>query len=473
MRALNPVIVIGSGVWLELACAWIAAPLRHFGMRVVAVVLPSEPAESRSTQFGPALTELCEHLACTPLSLIQQVQGHVSLGCHYQFAARQGFIPYGFYGLQAEASEFEQVVLHCLRESPALANTISIDALSVAAQAALQQKFAIAPNTRPDLQQALAFGGQMDSVALAACLHQHNLAAGVIYHACASLVCVRNTQGIVETIKTDNGYEQSVHFLIDCRRSSDVSSHASAATPALQQPFALRLWADSRPEQLSPYSSAIQLSGSWVVKHRLADREHWQCLLQQPPATVALVLAELQQKTGIADWQQVRFPVPKGMDNPWQGNVLRCGEAAAVLDQPLYDGVSALSFMLPLWLALLPGQAMRPAAASLFNTQWQLFQQEVHMYLQCHTEPLATAQGQLFARAGRLLPAETDAILPAQWFGLLVGLGLRPALPSILLATRSTSELFSAVHQIQHSIARLVSGMPSYTDFLALTRNAV
>jgi hypothetical protein len=65
-----------------------------------------------------------------------------------------------------------------------------------------------------------------------------------------------------------------------------------------------------------------------------------------------------------------------------------------------------------------------------------------------------------------VLNTETDAIKTGQWFGLLLGLGLRPELAGRLLASRTDSEIQQGLRQVQQQIARLVATMPTQADTL-------
>ncbi len=102
----------------------------------------------------------------------------------------------------------------------------------------------------------------------------------------------------------------------------------------------------------------------------------------------------------------------------------------------------------------------------MYNQHWQQFQSEVQDFLLLHQQPLATKTGQAFARLGRVLSTETDAVKAGQWFGLLQGLGLRPERPGQLLANRTDSEIQRGLRQVQQQIARLVATMPTQADTL-------
>lgn len=459
MPALKPVVVIGHGVWLELTCALIARQLRTAGISICALVLPEPVPEAQSLCLGPEWLALCTQLQCPPLQLLLQAKGHVSLGCQYQSDQKQWFVPFGFYGLQAGVSEFEQLLLASLA-GDTHAMTISADQVSVAAQAAINQKFALAPDKRTDLQHAMAFGVQLDSAALMTYLHRHNLTTGVKYHSSTQLSLNSDATGCITRVELDQARTLPFSFVLDCR----LTDNPPAVAPAS---MLLRFWADAPPDAATPCSFAMRTSWGWLSKHRLLKRNHWQSVVDTAKLDLAQVLAELQQKTGITQWQYQLTHMPSLELQPLQTNVLRCGMALAAVDQPLYSGFTALQFLLERWLQLLPVNSASLATATLFNAEWQHFQAEAQAYIRCHEHPLSTTQGQLFANTGRLLPPETDAIFPAQWFGLLLGLGLRPQSPSVLLAKRSTAELRDALGLVQQSIGRLVSGMPTYSDTLA------
>ncbi len=450
MQPLKPLVVLGQGLWLEMACALLSAQLRPYGWQVIAVISPAEEPEPASLICDPEITSCC-HVLQWPLNrLLSAGRGRVSLGHRYQDAEKNWFVPYGHYGLQQDASEFSQALLTFLAGAD---TKLSADDFSVAAQASAQHKFAFAPANRPDLVHALSYGLQLESAPLAQWLRQQNQQAGVRYIQSQQVQLLRDANGSISAVQLDQ-QQLELSFCIDCRRPP-----APAQGP---------LWLSARDPATSaaPCASAIRTEWGWLVQHQLANCSYWHTLCDTTQFAQAAVQQQLTKLTGISEWQSVAASSGVPFDLPWQNNLLQCGAAAASLDHPLISGLMVLQFLLLQWLELLPSHPASPSTAALYNQHWQQYQTEAGCFLHCHQDPLATAQGRLFSRLGRLLPAETAAIQPAQWFGLLYGFGLRPELPSMLLAKRSEESISTALQQVRQSIARLVSGMPYHTDTL-------
>lgn len=456
MQPLKPLVVLGQGLWQDMACALLSAQLRPYGWQIIAVTSTDQAPEPASLVCDPEIDFWCQRLQW-PLSLLLHAgQGRVSLGHRYQNGANHWFVPYGHYGLQQDASEFSQALLAFLADA---GKGLSADDFSVAAQATAQQKFAFAPASRPDLVQALSYGLQLETAPLSQWLRQQNQQAGVRYIHSQQLQLHQDANGVVTALQLDQ-QQLELSFCIDCRRPA-----APAKCP---------LWLSAKDPALLavPSAHAIRTDWGWLVQHQLANGSYWHSLCDTSQYPLETVQQQLVQLTGIREWCSVATSNGAPVNLPWQHNWLQCGAAAASLDHPLFSGLMALQFLLLQWLELLPSSSANPATATLYNQHWQQYQTEVRAYLQCHQDPLTTSQGRLFNRLGRLPPAETSAIQPAQWFGLLYGLGCRPELPSMLLAKRSADSISTALQQVRQSITKLVSGMPYYTDTLKRQQDA-
>lgn len=471
MQPLKPLVVLGQGLWQEMACALLSTQLHPYGWQVIAVTPiadnpdPENPAGTSSGMMDNDPTSLvcdpeiefwCQRMQWPLSQLLSAGQGQVSLGHRYQTATHQWFVPYGHYGLQSDADEFSQALLAFLAAEGA---GLCADDFSIAAQAALQQKFALAPANRPDLVQALSYGLQLESRPLTQWLRQQNQQAGVVYIQSKHIQRQCDANGAVLALQLDKQLLE-LSFCVDCRRPP---VHADSP-----------VWLSARVPTVSitPCASALKTEWGWLVQHQLANCSTWHTSCAPTEYPLAVAKQWLVQQTGVNEWQSVATSSPTEMAQPWHHNWLQCGAAAASLDHPLFSGLMALQFLLLQWLELLPSQPDNPATAALYNQHWQQYQSEVRGYLQCHQNPLATPQGRLFQRLGRLLPTETTAIQPAQWFGLMYGLGIRPELPSMLLAQRSEVVMSTAFWQIRQSISKLINGMPFYAASLLRQQDA-
>jgi len=463
MQPLKPLVVLGQGLWLEMACALLSAQLsaqlRPDGWQVIAVTSTAGEPEPASLICDPEIDFWCQRLQWPLSQLLSAGQGRVSLGHRYHDTTKNWFVPYGHYGLQQDASEFDQALLAFLAGADA-DSKLSADDFSVAAQAAARHKFAFAPANRPDLVHALSYGLQLETAPLVQWLRQQNLKAGVRYIQSQQIQPLRGTDGCTSALQLDQELLE-LSFCIDCRRPT--------------APATGTLWLSARDPATSsaPCASAIRTDWGWLVQHQLANCSYWHTLCDTTHSPLQTVQQQLARLTGISEWQSHPAAEAAPMDHPWQHNWLQCGPAAASLDHPLFSGLMALQFLLLQWLDLLPTTVASPATASLYNQHWQQYQMEVRHYLLCHQDPLTTTQGRLFQRLGRLPPAETSAIQPAQWLGLLYGLGVRPELPSMLLARRSEASIHLALQQVQQSIARLIGGMPYHTETLQRQQTTV
>lgn len=447
----QPLVLIGHGLWLQMATAIVAKHLQPFGFRCVAVELPAQSKEPAAVACGPELATLCQMLGLPLQLLLAKAKGTFSLGSQYQHNYASCFVPFAHYGLNAAAAEFDQAILQLLQQD----QSANAEQFCIAAVAAQQGKFALAPANRTDLAEALSFGLHLSTAEFTACLKHFNQQLGVSLLSSQKLQMQYDAQGLIRSLRLEQGEEIPVGYCLDCRAEAEQSGQT------------LQLFsAQDKAELLhQPFSTVIQTSWGYVVRLPLQKGSYWSSQYCGAAADVAQIQQELQQKTGLTNWQ-LDSRQQQTEARPWQGNHLRFGQAAASVDSPLYNGLSALQYLVIRWLDLLPNQSHCPATALMYNQHWQQFQSEVQDFLQLHQQPLATKTGQAFARLGRVLSTETDAIKAGQWFGLLQGLGLRPELPGRLLATRTDSEIQQGLRQVQQQIARLVATMPTQADTL-------
>jgi tryptophan halogenase len=447
----QPLVLIGHGLWLQMATAIVARHLQPFGFRCVAVELPTQSKEPAAVACGPELATLCQMLGLPLQLLLAKAKGTFSLGSHYQHNTTSWFVPFAHYGLNAAAAEFDQAILQLLQQD----QSANAEQFCIAAVAAQQGKFALAPANRADLAEALSFGLHLSTAEFTACLKHFNRQLGVSMLSSQKPEMLYDAQGLIRSLRLEQGNEIPVGYCLDCRAEAEKSGQT------------LHLFsAQDKAELLQqPFSTVIQTSWGYVVRLPLQNGSYWSSQYSGSAADMARIQQELQQKTGLTDWQ-LDSRQRQAEDQPWRGNHLRVGQAAASVDCPLYNGLTALQYLVIRWLDLLPNQSHCPATALMYNQHWLQFKSEVQDFLLLHQQPLATKTGRAFTRLGRVLSTETDAIKASQWFGLLQGLGLRPELPCRLLANRTDSEIQQGLRQVQQQIARLVATMPTQADTL-------
>ncbi len=112
----QPLVLIGHGLWLQMATAIVAKHLQPFGIRCVAVELPAQNKEPAAVACGPELATLCQMLGLPLQLLLAKAKGTFSLGSQYQHNNASWFVPFAHYGLNAAAAEFEQAILQLLQQ---------------------------------------------------------------------------------------------------------------------------------------------------------------------------------------------------------------------------------------------------------------------------------------------------------------------------------------------------------------------
>ncbi|GAB3024510.1 tryptophan 7-halogenase [Bowmanella dokdonensis] len=456
------IVILGQGLWLQVAAALVASQLRPWGVRCTAVEVPGEP-EPGSVASGPELHGLCRLLGQSWQELLLKARGSFNLGTDYrdalthQAAGAAGparwFVPFGHLGLKSEAAEFAQGLFSYLagqaEQGP--------EPYCLAALAAWQGKFAVPPANRTDLRDMLDFGLHLDRQGLCAWLRRFSERQGVRFVAADALFSAQTAQGPIASVQLAGGESLPVDFCLDCRPRTGVKSGA-----VMLQLFA----GDPQQGPGKPCTSAERVPWGWLVRHPLANGCVWQTEFDPQVQKRDQVQAWLDGNLGALDWQ-LRSRQTSSPDEVWTGNCLQLGPVVETLDSPLLGAMGPLQALLVSWLDMLPNQASCPATARLFNGYWQQYREELNTYLTLHETPLETHTGRLFARLGRVPTAETDAVRPVQLMTMLYGLGLRPELPSRLLLDNEPAQVGAALAQIRRRLDTLVTNMPSHAQTLA------
>jgi tryptophan 7-halogenase len=461
MRSIRQLAFVGQGLWLQMAAALACRQLKPFGVQCTAIEMPDLQRESRSVVCGPELQSVCQMLGLNILEILRQASGTFSLGRNYSDPANsdarspspEWFVPYGGFGLSLNGAEFEQGLFSYLATGPEQ----QLEPYCLAAHAARHGKFALAPQSRPDLKALLEFGLHLDSHAFTALLRRYNQQQGIVFVQSETLRVQQTAEGLIQHLELDDGQTQPLDFVIDCRPAAQADSAACRIQLSAEAPCS---------ELNRPYTSVERTPWGWLVTHPLQGKNVWHTEFSPSLHRQEQVTEWLKKRLAKPDWKtrHRRQQVPQQL---WQANSLKLGLAAEALDSPMLDDLGALQYLLIRWLDLLPNQTLCPATARMFNQHWQQYCGEVLDYLKSHQAPLETESGRLFSRLGRLPRQETDAIRNVQRMALLYGLGIRPQLPGRLLACNSPTEIAGAMEKIRYHLNNLVVGMPEHQQTLS------
>lgn len=480
-KMIKHIAIVGSGLPVHMATALLANALRAFNIQLSVVVLPCSTQSSTIESCGPEFSALCAILGIDERVAMRQTQATFSLGSHYLSNQGNWFVPFAHLGFNPEQDDFEQGLFQYLRTAP----QSNLDAWSIASSAALAGKFAIAGKDRPDLRQALDYGVQLDRQGYQQLIKNYLQQFSNIqwnHLSAAQIHTQRSASGDIERVMAD-GQDIVADFWLDISQDALLSSDTSRLNTDILELASQRCeWSTSQVELDKPYSSMQKTDKGWLKTLRLRDKTLHQFLLTEAQVDVAQVEQQLRDMPlGFthAQWQKNLWFVNR---QPWQNNCLSLGNASLQLGELVFSELQLVQAALVQFIDLFPDLPIGEHNRQHYNRVWQRFVQDAQDYTCAHLDsaapdclpdhmenmPLSLVQRiEVFARLGRLVPMQSDAVTESQWYHLLFGLGYRPQLSSVVLSAFGPQDLQQAVDKVRHSITRLVAGMPDHQHYLA------
>ena len=472
---IKQIAVIGRGMPLAMTTAILAQSLRSFGTKVFALELPNaQRFESEVEVCGTEFSPLCRILGLNEQKLISECRGTFRLG-NLLSDEQSSFIPFGYLGISAQQDDFELGLFQHLQSN----GNANLSEWSAASSAALAGKFAIAGNNRPELQEALAYGVNLDKR-----LYLSNIKA-LCDEANVQWVKLQNEQcdfcydelGYIQEL-VNGGQKYTADFWLDLGSTSNVVTKQERSNWQASIPLTHKSEWQSNSVVLSKPFTDIQKFGScWLKTTCLRDKTFYQLFVNNNPNEPQTIEQQIAGK-GIQlpaniDWQ----PIQTGaLTEAWQANCLKLGSAAIELSGLVLSELQCLQAALVLFMDLFPDIPIGKENRRNFNRMWQRFVQDAHDYTAAHflhscsdvsSLPVSLQQRlQVFGRLGRISALDSDAVSESQWYHLLYGIGYRPQLSSVLLSKIDDKSKNSRYESIRLSIKKLVEGMPTHQQYL-------
>jgi tryptophan halogenase len=477
-QVIKDIAIIGSGIELHMSAGILSVALKAFGIKIVALDLPSTKPSPLVETTGPEFSALCKILGLVERDVLRQCHGTFRLGNRYITPHNDWFVPFAHLGLKAQQDDFEQGLFQVIRQQ----NVSDLNPWSVAASVAMAGKFAIAGNDRPDLQQALDYGVQLATKEYAIILAQTHRKLGVQWLplSTAELSVEHDDIGNISQISA-GGHHVTADFWFDLRVGQTQHDWQDCSN---ELPLTYRAqWHLAKPEVLLPYSQLQRLQGGWIKTSPLRNGRVIQAFAQQQKSDLVQIEQQIAKLALAPPNQAIQWTPVKChlLNSPWQGNCLYLGKAAIELGGIAFSNLQCVQSALVQFIDLFPDLPIGEYNRQHYNRMWQGFVQDALDYTVAHFLPQSAhfAQQpsslpdsllhrlQLFERLGRLGPMHSDAVTEGQWYHLLFGLGLRPQVNSVVLSNMTEQQLQAATKQVAQSIASLVTGMPTQEQYLA------
>lgn len=468
---IKSIAVVGSGLPLVMATALVGKSLKPFNTKIVAIDTGDAYPIVGGEHCGPEFSALCEILQLSEKDIISRCMGTFRLGTLYRMSQPpEWFVPYAHMGITAEQDDFEQGLFQYIGSQA----DATLNNWSVASQAALTGKFAIAGAKRADLRKALEYGVHLDKKAyltlIKAASNQHD----VIWQD----IDIKKENVILDESEnihavTDGKQHIEADFWIDISHDGKLSQVFDQQRFVSPIPVTHRMeWQDDEVELALPCSVLQKLHGGWLKTVSLRDKTHYQLFacadvmsLEQQLHTLNIDIPDSAQ------WQPVRCG---WMNRPWQGNCLAIGDNAVQLSGLLYSELQLVQAALVQFLDLFPDWPIGECNRRQYNQVWGRFIADASDFTEAHfvaqfcdnMSPSLTRRIAMFNRLGRLETAQSDAVTDSQWYHLLFGLGYRPQLPSVVLSKFDRTQITDKLEKVRGAITNLTTGMPDHKQYL-------
>lgn len=449
MSALRPksLVVVGRDCELWLAVVTLAHALVPAGVSVTAIELPSRLGPGDILATLPPLEALHERIGIPRGALPALAGASLSLGQNFVIGPDRPstfFHAWGPYGQPIDGHEF----LHCWLRARAAGSSVGLERFSLAAEAARQGRILLDDDSGEALRQG-GEGCHLHAIAYAACLKSLAARRGILVRQTRRISLETDEMGTVAAVVLDGAERVSGQLFVDASGEDAVLIGDSPGHA--REPWRNRFGTDRTLSALAPPFTATPPfaeirtgTDGWTALHPApsatgilhAFRSEFTSDAQATEAARAAAGAPLTQVT-------IRPLASGARREPWAGNCVAVGTAAARLD-PLHDlDLHVLQLGLLRLIALFPASATFEAERREYNRTVRLHLERLRDF-QGAFYALAPCQGRFWRRDARpmtetlehtlatfracaqLAPQEHETFLPDSWYACLLGLGLLP-----------------------------------------------
>lgn len=484
-EGIRSIAIVGTGVGLAMTASILSATLKRQKIKIQAIELSQDRPVPGATGIGPEFLPLCDILEVSAKAVIAQTEGTFRLGATYHAGGNAWFVPYGTYGLAESSGNFENAVFAYLRQHP----DMTLDNFSVAAQAAYQSKFAIPGRDRSDLGSALSYGVTLSCKLYFNYLKQLSRSRGVEYVECTNISMVaRDSAGFIKSVTLDSGHEVEADFWVDCSGDRAVLEATKKAPSDHLVWDRVAYFEETDAGVGVPASVFTRTSWGWLKAQHLPKRVCYELYYDSSGTNETSVNDYLVEKFDVSPDLVVHTKCELGIARDvWVNNCLSVGDASSNLGGMVFTELALIQSAIIAFVDTFPATIDSPRCAHYFNEQWNYFVEDALDYISLHSMvPEVQASGivsidsskpgeisdefrtriALFQRLGKLDERESDAVLDQQWYGMLYGVGLHPANPSLAISDVPSERLEAGLEKVGKAIKNIVSTMPTHEEFV-------
>ena len=368
----------------------------------------------------------------------------------------------------------------------------SLDAYSVAAQAAYAGRYAAPDPRRPAPAGGHAYAFHFDASLYAAYLREIAEAAGVVRHEGRIVAVGRDgASGDVSAVTLDDGRRIAGDLFVDCSgfaalligKELGVGYDDWSRWLPCDRALAVPSEHDGPPR---PYTRSIAHGAGWQwqipVQHRVGNGLVYASDHLSDDAAAARLLANLPG-AALADPRPLRFAAGR-RQRVWAHNVVAIGLASGFLEPLESTSIHLIQSGIERLVQRLPGAVVGEAERASFNADAAAEIEAIRDFIILHywangrdepfwverrAQPLPDSLATriaLFAERGQIEPRPRELFTDMAWQQVLIGQGLRPAAPHPLTAALAPAELADFIAITRRSVRSSVAAMPPHAAAL-------
>lgn len=485
------IVIVGGGVAGWMAAANLAEALRPAArLRVVPVAGAGDASFGGADSLLPLRDERLGFLREAD-TLLAAGAGSCGWGVAFDGwspCARPWFLPFGSIGASLGPVPFHQIVLRLRRAG----RPVRLADYSLPALAAQAGRFAWPGGPARSVLSTCRHALHLDVDALAGSLRARAEAAGVRALRAPFAAAERSADGRIEAVRTADGARIGADLVLDCSETAVVSGQDPWEDWSPWLACDRVLFAQvPRTADPPPYALAEAHAAGWTRHLPLGHARSLAAFCNAAPGGEAAALASLQRAGLVTEPESAPFRCGRRRE-PWRGNCVALGAAAARVDPVFAGNLHFLQTALARLLELLPAEPHSPACAREYNRRTaaeldNARDQAIALYktngrrgepfwdtCRAMTVPDSLAYRlDTYASRGKVVLHDEEPFDEAAWIALFDEQGIAPPRNHPLADGFPIADLEAHLARIRTILVEELKRMPAHAEHLARVRAAV
>jgi len=491
-HAIRKIVIVGGGTagWMS------AAPLVQRLGKHCEVVLVESP-EIGTIGVGEATLPTIRYynaaLGLDQADFMQKTQATFKLGIEFADWGHLGNRFFHGFGDFGPAIENRSPHLYWLRLARAFEQMPPLDAWSMAATMARQNKFAPPHAQTPSITDAYTYGFHFDAGLYAAYLRDYAVQRGAVrIEGTVTGVDQHPETGFITAVRLRDGRRIDGDLFIDCSGFRGLliedTLHAGYEDWSEQLPCNSALAVPSESvATITPYTRSTAKEAGWIwripLQHRTGNGHVYSDAFTTDDAAREALLASLDAPA-LDTPRQLRF-VTGRRRRMWVKNCVAIGLSAGFVEPLESTSIHLIETAVGKLITLFPDRACHSTLSTEFNDymagryasvrdfivmHYKLTRRDDSPFWRnCAAMPIPASlkhQIDLFRETGRVALRDADGFAEPSFVAMLLGLGVMPQKYDPLVDHLDLRQLHGHFAGLRDAIARTVQAMPAHGDAL-------